>query len=153
MKEFGLTRDGVFVAGLSTGGAMAAILDDLCPAVFSAVGVHSGLARGAARDVLSAISAMHSGNTPQSITPGFNLPSDPLRRIIFQGDADGTVYPSNVAVIVAVALTVQASPTKVTRRSVLVRSYCRSEFAGTDGEVLLELWMLEGTGHAWSGGR
>ena len=49
MKEFSLTRDGVFVAGLSAGGAMAAILADVYPDIFSAVGVHSGLAREAAR--------------------------------------------------------------------------------------------------------
>lgn len=46
-----------------------------------------------------------------------------------------------------------ASPTKVSKRSVLGRGYTRSDFAAADGTGLLELWMVEGAGHAWSGGR
>jgi poly(hydroxyalkanoate) depolymerase family esterase len=57
MKQYGLERNAVFVAGLSAGGAMAAILADVYPDVFSAAGIHSGLARGSASDVLSAMSA------------------------------------------------------------------------------------------------
>jgi len=59
MKEFGLERDRVFVAGMSAGGAMAVILADAYPDIFSAAGVHSGLARGAARNVISAMAGRH----------------------------------------------------------------------------------------------
>lgn len=33
------------------------------------------------------------------------------------------------------------------------RNYSRSFFKGPAGEALIELWMIEGSGHAWSGGR
>ncbi len=153
MKEFGLCRDAVFVAGLSAGGAMAAILADVYPDVFSAAGVHSGLARGAAREVISATSAMRSGGASVGIAPAIAGRSNPVRRIIFQGDADRTVHPSNASMIVAAAVGDAAVPTKVGKRTVRGRGYARSDFTGSDGADLLELWMIEGAGHAWSGGR
>jgi poly(hydroxyalkanoate) depolymerase family esterase len=153
MKEFRLNRNCVFVAGLSAGGAMAAILADTYPDVFSAVGIHSGLARGSACDMVSAISVMRSGRPSGGTASVVTAQPDPVRRIIFQGEADGTVHPSNAARIVSAALGDHASPTKVITRSVLGRRYTRSDFAGDDGGVLLELWMIEGAGHAWSGGR
>ncbi|MDP3958898.1 MAG: PHB depolymerase family esterase [Pseudorhodobacter sp.] len=153
MKEFGLGHDAVFVAGLSAGGAMAAILADVYPDVFSAAGVHSGLARGAARDVVSAMSAMRSGGASAGAAPTVATPSDPVRRIIFHGDADSTVHPSNASMIVAAAVGGDAMPTRIGNRSAGGRGYVRSEYAGSDGATLVEHWMIFGAGHAWSGGR
>lgn len=150
-REFGLKRDAVFVAGLSAGGAMAAILADVYPDVFSAAGVHSGLARGAAGDVVSAMSAMRTGGAGASLaTPAT---AHLMRRIVFHGNADSTVHPSNAAQIVMQALGNTATSTKTSTRSSRGRGYIRSDFATPDGAVLLELWMLQGAGHAWSGGR
>lgn len=152
-REFKLDRNFVFVAGLSAGGAMAATLADLYPDVFSAAGIHSGLARGAARDMFSAVSAMRSGRTSGGFAPFAPLAADPVRRILFQGDADTTVHPANASIILAAALGDSATPIKVSKRSVQGRGYTKSDFAGAKGKVVLELWMLEGAGHAWSGGR
>lgn len=152
-KEFGLDRGAVSVAGLSAGGAMAAILADVYPDIFSAAGVHSGLARGAARNVITAISAMRNGGVPDSAVLAVAPQSKSVRRIVFQGDADTTVHPSNATKIVTAALGEDATPTKITSRSVRGRGYCRSDFARLDGTVMVELWILEGGGHAWSGGR
>lgn len=153
MKEHGLGRDEVFVAGLSAGGAMAAILADVYPDVFSAAGIHSGLARGAARDVMSAMSAMRSGGAPAADDRSAQHPGFAARRIIFHGDKDSTVHPSNATVLVAGAIGEPIKPHRVTRRSVRGRSYARSEFTGADGRVMLELWSVAGMGHAWSGGK
>ena len=149
-KELGLGRDAVFVAGLSAGGAMAAILADVYPDVFSAAGVHSGLVRGAAHDVLTAMSAMRNGGTPPQTT---NAAPETVRRIVFHGEADSTVHPSNAAMIVAAAVGDEAKPSKISKRSVRGRGYTRSEYIGSNGNVLVDLWMIEGAGHAWSGGR
>lgn len=153
MREFGLGRDGVFVAGLSAGGAMAAILADVYPDVFSAAGVHSGLARGAASGAVSALLAMRDGGTASGFAAPNVTKSNSVRRIIFQGMADRTVNPSNASQIVSAELGDDAEPASTASRSVRGRGYCRSDFEGSDGTVLLELWMIEGAGHAWSGGR
>lgn len=152
-REFGLGRDAVFVAGLSAGGAMAAILADVYPDVFAAAGIHSGLARGAAGNVLSAMTAMRKGGGAVG-TPVVGPHQRPLvRRILFQGDADGTVHASNAAKIVAAALGPDPMSARTVTRRVRDRAYLRSDYAGADGTVLVELWMIEGGGHAWSGGR
>lgn len=151
-REFSIGQSATFVAGLSAGGAMAAILVDVYPDVFAAAGIHSGLTRGAAHSTMSAISAMRSGGEENRMVVATALPAE-VRRIVFQGDADTTINPSNAPMIVAAALGDDAVPTKVTSRSVQGRGYVRSEYAGQDGVVLVELWMIEGAGHAWSGGR
>lgn len=158
MREFGLKRDTVFVAGLSAGGAMAAILADVYPDVFSAAGVHSGLARGSARNVVSAMSAMRNGGTRLRCVPvtaglATNAPLYPVRRIVFHGGSDSTVHPSNAAQIVEAVVGEAAVPHKTGTRSVRGRGYARSDFAPAKGKGAVELWMIDGAGHAWSGGR
>ncbi|MFN6979917.1 MAG: alpha/beta hydrolase family esterase, partial [Gemmobacter sp.] len=151
--EFRIGRGDVFVAGLSAGGAMAAILADTYPDVFSAAGIHSGLARGAADNVLTATAAMRRGGTPDGGAMTDTGPRSAVRRIVFQGDADTTVHPSNAAMIVAAAVGATAVPVRCTERSVRGRGYVRTDYAGPDDAILAELWMLRGGGHAWSGGR
>ncbi len=152
-RELGLGRDDVFVAGLSAGGAMAVILADLYPDVYAAAGVHSGLARGSARNLISAMSVMRSGSAYKVNMPSVAARAHPVRRIIFQGAADSTVHPSNSAMIVVAVLGEDAVPTRIGNHSAGGRDYARSEYAGADGATLMEHWMVDGAGHAWSGGR
>ncbi len=153
MRDFGLGRDAVFVAGLSAGGAMADILADLYPDLFSAAGIHSGIARGSAYSLMTAMSVMRSGTVSRGIAPIVLARPVPVRRIIFHGGADATVHPSNATRIVAAAVGDDAVPSRTGTRSVAGRGYTRSDFPGADGAILVELWTIEGTGHAWSGGR
>ncbi|MDD7972349.1 alpha/beta hydrolase family esterase [Roseinatronobacter alkalisoli] len=152
MKELGVGRDRTFVAGLSAGGAMAAILVDEYPEVFAGAGIHSGLARGAANDVISAMSAMRNGSAVEH-TPAIVVASRSVRRIIFHGGSDSTVHPSNAVNIVTAALGKDAIPSQVVTRSVRGRAYIKSTYPASAGAGPLELWSVTGAGHAWSGGR
>ena len=146
--EFELAPGRVFVAGLSAGGAMAAILGATHPDVFAAVGVHSGLPRGAAHDVVSAFAAMRG--TDRGAAPSG---SGPVRTIVFHGDADPTVHVSNAEAIVAAAQAGAGEPAvRESGRSERGTRYTRESVARRDGTPLTELWRIEGGGHAWSGG-
>ncbi|MGD0476227.1 MAG: PHB depolymerase family esterase [Candidatus Velthaea sp.] len=143
----------VYVAGLSAGGAMAAVVGACYPDVFAAIGVHSGVACGAAHDPMSALAAMR-GQGAQTGT--VNARSDGRRdvpTIVFHGDRDGTVHPSNADRIVE---TMQASrlQSSVERSRIPGgRAYTREVYRDDRGRVLLERWTVQGADHAWSGGR
>ena len=139
----------VYVAGLSAGGAMAAILGDAYPDLFAAVGVHSGLPTGAARDVTSAFSAMKSGAQPvrRSTKTGATPPT-----IVFHGDADTTVVVDNAERVVDAAGW-RAKPGARRRLKVNERQFTQEVLEDEQGVERGEQWTLHGAGHAWSGGR
>ncbi|MEO7055259.1 MAG: PHB depolymerase family esterase [Caldimonas sp.] len=150
MQTHAIDADRVFVAGLSAGGAMAAILAREYPDLFAAAGVHSGLRAGAAHDVASAFGAMKSG--PSSA--GRAHPSAPM--IVFHGSADSTVAPANGDAVVAAALgTAPAAVAAEERgRTGPGRSWRRTQWHAEAGDRIssAEHWVVEGSPHAWSGG-
>ncbi len=168
----GLDGRRVYIAGLSAGGAMAAIVAAAYPDVFAAVGVHSGLAPGAANTLPDALAAMRGGAAgPHQQGQGkgkSQVPvSGPLIRpqilvptIVFHGDQDRTVHPRNGEQVIAAAMerpgTMPATSEQQlrTERGVSAggQNYTRSQH-GAQGQATSEHWSLHGAGHAWSGGR
>ena len=145
MNEYQIDPQRVYVAGLSAGGAMAAILGDAYPDLYAAVGVHSGLARGSAGDAPSAFAAMKSGAIATA-TSGSSPPT-----IVFHGDQDNTVHPRNGEQVVAASAGATA-PEIERARSNNGRDYTRHVYRQTGGKVVAEHWAVHGAGHAWSGG-
>lgn len=150
MTEFAVDEDRVFVAGLSAGGAMAAILAATYPDLFAAAGIHSGLPYGAASDVGSAFNSMRQGASGETAL----AVETRVRTIVFHGDADRTVHPANGELIVAAARAGLGAATEKTLqgRSAGGVPYKRTVIADKRGAPHVEYWRLEGMGHAWSGG-
>jgi len=154
-SEFDLDRQQTFIAGLSAGGAMAAVMGETYPDLYAGVGIHSGLAYGSANDVLSAFAAMRGETgTARQTKPASKDTRLAVRTIVFQGSADATVHPSNAERIVA-AVQAAATPHHAWEESGAStggRSYVRSVLTSPEGDAVLEYWRIAGAGHAWSGG-
>jgi len=144
MAQHAIDPARVYVAGLSAGGAMAAILGEAYPDLYAAIGVHSGLASGSARDLPSALAAMRSG----AAAAASGRAGPPT--IVFHGDADATVHPSNGEHVINASTDAVAEADR--RRAAGGRDYTRRLHRSPEGAVLAEHWVVHGSGHAWSGG-
>lgn len=148
----------VYIAGLSAGGAMAAIMGRTYPDLYAAIGVHSGLPYGAARDVPSALAAMRGrkyGAEPICGEATFQA----IPTIVFHGDVDTTVHPRNGEQVLAQAaatrhdlVTPAHAPRTVEKGEDGGRAYTRTIQANGSDKPAFEHWLVHGAGHAWSGG-
>ena len=142
----------VFVAGLSAGGAMAAVMAATYPDLYAAVGVHSGLAYKSAADVPSAYAAMRGEGARSSrrLTDVGGSEGSP-RTIVLHGAADKIVHPSNAAMIVEAES--RASHTDQQEEGFEAgRGFTRTVTRDEANLVVAEHWIIHGAGHAWSGG-
>ena len=154
----------VYVAGMSAGGAMAAIMAATYPDLYAAAGVHSGLAYGAAHDMPSAFRAMKQGapDAAAGIPNGLHYPAAkdltrPVPTIVFHGDRDNTVDRRNGEQVLRQWSGADAAEVKgrakVRQGQVNGgRAYTHSVFLDADGNPVAERWIVHGAGHAWSGG-
>ncbi len=150
MRDRPVAAGKVYVAGLSAGGAAAAIMGQRYPDLYAGVGVHSGLACGAARDMGSAFAAMRGGGAPAGAADG--RPTRVVPTIVFHGTADGTVNPANAGYLTDQAKAGLSNPETIAGRSDGGMDFTRRVFRDAASRVAVEEWMLEGAGHAWSGG-
>lgn len=163
ISDYKLDRRRVYVAGLSSGGAMAIIMGATYPDLYAAVGVHSGLPYGSAQDLPSAFAAMRGAK------PGINgklrtsdadtrLSSIPL--IVFHGDSDTTVHSSNADQLIKQSV----SPKEVAADRIALHAivqegkvpnghaYTRTLYQDENSRTVAENWVIHGAGHAWAGG-
>jgi poly(hydroxyalkanoate) depolymerase family esterase len=151
----------VYIAGLSAGGAMAAIVATHYPELFAALGVHSGLPTGAAKDVMSAFQAMRLGGQHRKLA-GSPAREHPMPTIVFHGSADTTVHPDNsLSIVQAATAALTASGLALEHNEALLaspsdneslRQAKRSVYRAGDGRSYVEHWSVDGSPHAWAGG-
>ena len=162
LGEYHVDPGRVYVAGMSAGGAMAAIMGEVYPDLYAAIGVHSGLAPGAAHDLSSAFTAMRQGQpavSRRSTPAGGSARIAPT--ILFHGDRDSTVHPRNAEHLLTHYQAAggpdgreRAAPPPTLDRGRVQggHAYTRAVHRDAGGRVVAEQWTVHGLGHAWSGG-
>lgn len=142
----------VYVAGMSAGGAMAAIMAATYSDLYAAVGIHSGMPYGAAQNFFAAIAAMKDG-----AALGTRLPSKSIPLIVFHGDQDVMVNSSNGAQLISQWLG-ERVPTRRQETSTAQasegngRAFTRTLYHDGAGNAVAENWLVHDAGHMWSGG-
>lgn len=151
----------VHVAGLSAGAGLASLLALHFPRRFASVALHSGPAFGEARNGVMAMDVMRRGlhHTPAAVVDGLFEPgSHPgMPALIIHGTDDAVVVPQNGEQLAAQFLRLNQMTDKrgalrggqriEAREGVVAsRDYRRGD------RSVVRLCMIEGLGHAWSGG-
>lgn len=148
IADFNVDPARVYIAGLSSGGAAAAVMALAYPELYAGVGIHSGLACGSAGSMAEAMLAMRRGALLEPMRA-----THPVPTIVFHGDRDRTVSPVNGDQAIAqarpdAALTIAT----IAGRSSGGMAYTRTVLTEADGPWSSEQWLLHGAGHAWAGG-
>ena len=154
MSQYQVDSSRVYVAGMSAGGAMAVIVAAMYPELYAAVGVHSGLAYGAAHDLPSALAAMHQGSVSHAQQLRESIPL-----IAFHGDSDTTVAPANADSLLdqwlqAASAGLGSVPGVKAEQGQVAggHGYTRCIYHDLSGQTLMEQWTVHQAGHGWSGG-
>ncbi len=167
-RSYTIDEGRIYAVGISAGGAMAVILAATYPDVFAAIGVAAAVPYRVAQNTAGALAAMKVGsNNPLLLELVYRAtPASPrvVPLILFHGTADRTVSPINAQLLInqwlatSRLLTTGSGyvPPRLAGVSSYVlpsgRSYTHRVYEGTDGDILLEAYLIAGLGHAWSGG-
>jgi len=162
-RRYRIDRKRVYVAGMSAGGAMAAILGVRFPGLVSAVAVHSGIACGAAHSGMTAMSVMKRGpeQDVEAIAAAARNAALPqvvhMPLLAIQGDRDDVVAPAHATALVRQYLRLngddparepdaQARIAHADGRVEVVREWRRND------RLVVRYVEVQGLGHAWCGG-
>ncbi len=173
-SSYNVDPDRVYVVGVSAGGAMASILGATYPELFAAIAVFAGAEFKAATSVTTGFAAMANGG-PDPVQQGqlaFEAMSGGLalkkkRRmpvIVFHGAGDTRVHPINADQVIAqwsktnacLAAAHSESGFALTEKVIGGEvpngyKYKKHSYLEADDALLMEKWIVEGLGHAWSG--
>jgi len=156
----------VYVVGMSAGGAMACILAVRHSRLFAACAIHSGMMYGAASSPMQALAAMRSGPSAASVDKARQLmraageSEVAVPTLVIHGDSDATVNPVNADRIIE-QLRARAEYLAPRAGALLASDErridgggrtCRQQDYTRQGRIVLRKVLVEGLGHAWSGG-
>jgi len=165
----------IVVAGMSAGGALAAVVGVRHPDSVRAVVVHSGLACGAAVSAMSALAVMKSGPEAdvEALAQAARLSAPsralPVPLLAIHGEQDGVVAPRNAVALVrqylalngrAIGAADAAGPTSTAlpdadataRESLPDGREVTTRDWHVAGRLVVRFVSIAGLDHAWSGG-
>lgn len=162
-RHYRIDRKRVYVAGMSSGGALAAILGVRFPRLFAGVAVHSGVACGAARSGMTAMNVLKRGpeQDVEAIAAEVREAAAPspirVPLLAIHGDRDDVVPPDHGKALVrqylvlngddpARAPDAQARIAHPDGHVEVVNDWRR------DGRLVVRHVEVQGLGHAWCGG-
>jgi poly(3-hydroxybutyrate) depolymerase len=155
MNKYQVDPSQVYLAGMSAGGAMAAIVGTTYPDLYAAIGIHSGLAPGIAKDLSSALIAMQGGGLSHLSHYGSLEKLDQfVPTIIFHGDNDRTVHAKNAELLRQCWIHGNPEVAIKIHKDQIPNGYaytCTTHY-DMEGCALMEQWTIHGLDHAWSGG-
>ena len=165
-RRYPIDRSRVYVAGISAGGAMTAILAVCYGALFAACAIVAGVMYGAADSALAGARAMRSGAllSPESLADEAagrrSRKVEFVPALVIHGTHDAVVHPRNAEQIIRQfrrfaelrgTPSAPAFETVEQRIGSDGRSYRQHDHARSD-QLLVRSILIEGLGHAWSGG-
>jgi poly(hydroxyalkanoate) depolymerase family esterase len=150
-ERFPIDRQRVYVVGLSAGGAMAAILAEQAPDVFSGAGIMAGIGLHASSTLADARGAMRgeARESAEAVARG-NGAYARLRLSVWAGADDRIVAPVNAALLArqfARLLGIAGEAVLERRKNAEI-----ARWHDDQGRTRIELWSVPSLGHAWSGG-
>jgi poly(hydroxyalkanoate) depolymerase family esterase len=170
-RKYLIDRKRVFVAGMSSGGALATVLGVRSPEHIAGVFVHSGIACGAASSPLAALGVLKGGadtdiaQIARDARTGAKPETLPVPLLVVHGGGDHVVAPINGAQVVRQYLALNGHPAADAGTKADLPPPDRSETATTPdarivttsewtvgGRVVARHILIDKLGHAWSGG-
>jgi poly(hydroxyalkanoate) depolymerase family esterase len=167
VAEYAIDRSRIYAAGLSAGASMAHILALRRPELIAAVGLHSGVAFGAAQSATAAFAAMRRGapGSPEAavrdaVHDPATLPAMPA--ILIHGSRDGVVSPINMVHLTEQfrmlnGTTAPAGQPVLPRLATLLEGVSEKTvhvqhdyYVGR--QLMLRVCEVPALAHAWSGG-
>jgi poly(hydroxyalkanoate) depolymerase family esterase len=166
IDTYNLDTSRVYVVGISAGGAMAMVMGMTYPDLYAATGIQSGVAYGVAHNIPSGLAVIKKGGGSASAgrlasATGGQAKPRVVPTIVFHGDHDSIVHPSNSDQIIAQWTKLRAERgngepalqvTVQRGQAPAGHAYTRSLYHDGSGPALMEQWLVHGAGHAWSGG-
>jgi poly(hydroxyalkanoate) depolymerase family esterase len=163
-----VSSERIAIVGMSAGAAMAASLVVAYPQRYGALVMHSAVPANAARDVMSAVAVMQKSvpdaeQLGQATLRAMGAEARPIPVLVVHGGSDAVVSPLNLDVIARQWTLVNAGAAKANiPLSALVTAPRVAATRGhavhgtrtrdAQGRVSVETWLVDGLGHAWSGG-
>lgn len=172
-RRYRARRERVWVVGMSAGAALAAVLGLRYPRLVRGVLAHSGLACGAASAPVTAMTVMRHGpdndvaRIADEARASQREPPQPVALLVIHGDRDDVVAAANGVGLVDQYLRFNAHPAGRAGYQPAASLPASDAFAhetsgdrygariddwNIDGRVVVRHVMVEGLGHAWSGG-